>query len=515
MSGSKIVLAAFVWLVLLAIGVGVWKFLLQPQQRAEQVAQQAEQERQQAEAEEKRIKETEGTSRYKHTVEFGIDAFSGYAVLRSNELKDELAEKGIRANMRDDSADYVKRWNALASGQIQFAAFPIDALIKTCAQRGQMPVTIIAVIDETKGADAMLGYKSRFPDVDSLNAPETQFVLVGDSPSETLTRLVMRDFDLSKLGGNALKMVSTPDELLKAYKQATPSSPQVFVTWEPFVAQLLENDQLHVLVDSSKFSGFVVDALVVSRDYLLKQPEVVKSVVESYFRALNSFREPEKLQQLLMDDAKRTGTALTSSQAAKLASGIQWKNTQENYAHFGLRPAKNIPLIEDMIARITKVLKDTKAITDDPTQGQPNRLYYDRILTDLQASKFLPNEVVRATAELPTLTADQWKSLNSVGTLKVPEISFARGTSNLTPTSTQTLDDLVKTLNAWPAYYLIVEGSTITGGNQAANEALAARRAEAAVEYLREQGISASRMSARPGPVGQSRVTFVLGEIPY
>jgi outer membrane protein OmpA-like peptidoglycan-associated protein len=513
-SGSKIVLVALVWLALLGIGVGVWKLLLQPQQKAAEAAQKAEEEQRQAELDQQRVKETEGTSRYKHNISCGLDAFSGYAVLRSTQFADELAKEGIRLTMEDDGADYAKRLAALESGQIQFAAFPIDALIKACDQKKVLPATIIAIIDETYGADAMLGYKGRFPDVDSLNNAETQLLFVGDSPSETLTRLVMRDFDLSKLSANPLKPLKSPDELMKAYAKATPSSPQVFITWEPFVSQLLENDQLHVLVDSSKFSGFIVDSLVVSRDFLVKQPAVVEQVVQSYFRSLSNFRDTDKLTQLLLEDAKRTSTALTAVQANRLVKGIQLRNTQENYAHFGLRKA-SLPLVEDMIARITKVLVDSKAISADPTGGQPSRLFFDRVMSNLQTAKFLPSEVIRSTTELPTLSDDQWKALAPVGTLNVPEIVFARGTANLTPSSTQTLDDLAQTLNAWPAYYLVVEGSTSAGGNQEANNALAARRAEATVEYLRSQGIPASRMTSRRGNAGQSRVSFILGELPY
>jgi lysylphosphatidylglycerol synthetase-like protein (DUF2156 family) len=35
-SKTKIALAAFVWLFVLAVGVGIWKLVLQPAQKAEQ-----------------------------------------------------------------------------------------------------------------------------------------------------------------------------------------------------------------------------------------------------------------------------------------------------------------------------------------------------------------------------------------------------------------------------------------------------------------------------------------------
>jgi len=417
-------------------------------------------------------------------------------------------------SMMDDNADYSKRMDALEKGDIQFAAFPVDALLKVCSQRNRLPATMIAIIDETRGADAMLAYKQRYPDVDSLNAPETRFVLVGDSPSETLARVVMQDFDLSRLAKDPMRRVASPEAIVEAYRKATPSTDEVFVTWEPYVAQLLENDQIHVLVDSSKFTGYIVDSLVVSRDFLLKNEAVVQKVLDSYFRAMNSYREPDNMKELILADAKLTNTNLSGKQADRLLTGIHWKNTQENYAHFGLR-AEKVAHVEDVLSRISNVLIASGAMTSDPTQGQFSKLFNDRALASLQASKFLPDELVRKDRELTALTDQQWSSLVSVGTLSVPELVFARGTASLSDSSRQVLDELAEKLRSWPAYYLRVEGNAASGGNAAANAAIAARRAEATVEYLNSLGVPAARMKSAAGKVGQSRVVFMLGELPF
>ena len=507
MSQSKIVLVAFVWLALFGVGVGVWKLFLQPQQQAQESEKKKEQEKQALDA-------TQGTSRYQHDLACGLDAFSGYAVLRSPAFRDQLAQNGIRMAMKDDNADYAKRMDALESGEIQLAAFPMDALLKICSQRNRLPATIIAIIDETRGADAMVAYKQRYPDVDSLNAPETRFVLVGDSPSETLSRVVMHDFDLSRLAKDPMLRVTSPEAILQAYRKATPSTNEVFVTWEPYVAQLLENEQLHVLVDSSKFTGYIVDTLVVSRDFLLKQQPLVEKIVDSYFRSMNTYREPDKLKELVLEDAKLTNTKLTSVQADRLIKGIHWKNTQENYAHFGLR-AEKVVHIEDMLGRISSVLVSSGGMPKDPTGGQFSRLFFDKVLASLQSSNFLPNEVVRQERELVELTDAQWNSLVPVGTLSVPELVFARGTANLSEVSRTVLDEMAEKLRSWPAYYLKVEGNAASGGNTEANLSLAARRAEATVEYLKSLGVPVARIKSSAGKVGQSRVLFMLGELPY
>ena len=85
----------------------------------------------------------------------------------------------------------------------------------------------------------------------------------------------------------------------------------------------------------------------------------------------------------------------------------------------------------------------------------------------------------------------------------------------LSEASKQTLDELAKKLLTWPAYYLKVEGNAASGGNETANLALAKERADAAVDYLKMRGISAARMKSVAGKVGQSRVAFILGELPY
>lgn len=507
MSKTKIALAALLWLFLLTVGVGIWKLVLQPAQKAEQAKEQETKEKE-------KLDSTQGTSRYHHEIAIGLDAFSGYAVLRSQEFRDQLAANGIRVSTSDDEADYARRMDQLESGAIQFAAFPIDALIKVCSAKNKLPATIIALIDETRGADAMVAYKERFPDVDALNTAATRFVLVGDSPSETLTRVVMKDFDLANLAPNPFRRVDSPESIIQSYQAAAPTTDEVYVTWEPFVSQLLENPAMHVIVDSSKFTGYIVDSLVVSRDYLVKQPQVVERVLDSYFRSMNSFRDPAKLKQLVLDDAKRTGTKLTDAQADRLLAGIRWKNTLENYAHFGLRDDRVVH-IEDMIARIMSVLIATKGIDRDPTGGQYPKLFFDKALAKLKSGNFLPDELVRDDGELVELSEAQWGTLVPVGTLSVPELVFARGTARLTEASKQTLDDLAKKLLTWPAYYIKVEGNAASGGNEAANLALARQRADAVVDYLKMRGISTARMKSVQGKVGQSRVVFILGELPY
>ncbi|MDZ4849047.1 MAG: phosphate ABC transporter substrate-binding/OmpA family protein [Pirellulaceae bacterium] len=511
MTKAKIVLAALVWLVILAIGVSFWKLVIEPKQ-----SRTAHQQKQAHE--EEALAKTQGTSKYTQEIAIGLDSFSGYALFRSSAFQSLLAERGVRVRLVDDNANYTDRADALETGKLQMALFPADALIKVSAKRESFPATIIAIVDETRGADAMVAYRSQFPNIDSLNKPDAKFVLLADSPSETLARVVMHDFDLRKLGSNPFSNVASPEALLDRYRKATPASQEVFITWEPYVSQLLVNDQLHVLVDSSRFTGYIVDCLAVSRDFLLKNQASVEVILEAYFRALYSFQDEAAFVQLVLDDAKQTKLALTKEQATRLVKGIHWKNTQENFAHMGLR-AGSMVHVEDMLARITKILVSTGAIERDPTGGQFNRLFFDQPLASLKTRNFHPglqSEQVREQAELVALTDEQWKSLVAVGTLSIPELVFARGSATLTEQSRFILDDLAMKLKSWPQYYLHVRGSASNKGDPEANRELASKRASVAVEYLLSLGMSGDRMrSVDGGPSGETRVTFQVVQLPY
>jgi outer membrane protein OmpA-like peptidoglycan-associated protein len=220
----------------------------------------------------------------------------------------------------------------------------------------------------------------------------------------------------------------------------------------------------------------------------------------------------------MLQDAKLTKQNLTEEQAGRLVDGIQWKNTQENFAHFGLRAAAVVH-IEDVLSRIATVLVSTGAIERDPVAGQYNRLFFDRPLANLQTREFHPelgSEQVREQAALSALTDEQWSRLVPVGTLSAPELIFARGSAVLTEQSRNVLDELAEKLKSWPQYYLTVRGSASTKGDPQANRELAAKRASTAVEYLLSIGMAKERLRAVEGGLsGETRVTFQVVQVPY
>jgi hypothetical protein len=521
-SSVRWIVVAGVWLVLVGAAVGAYKLFFAPRRQAELVTQ---------------TSGDPGDSPATDRVRLAQDSFSGYAIFRSEALRQELSARGLGLEVVDDRADYAARIRALRSGEAPLAVFTIDALVKASAELGELPGTIVLVLDETVGADAMVAYQQAVPNLDALNRPDARIVATPDSPSETLARVVMARFRLPELPADPFLPADGAADALRQFREASPSDPRAFVLWEPHVSQALTVPGAHVVVDSSQMPGSIVDVLVCERQYLLEHAATVRKLIEGYLRVrYDRQQQADGLVKLVRADAEQAGEPLTAAQAEKLVHGIWWKNTQENYAHFGVvsgAEAGGLPHIRDLVRNITEVLLRTGAIAADPTDGHPEKLYFDQILREMHqppggGAPFHPSvvaapgaaEEVRAAAAARPLKDNEWQSLRAVGEAGVEPLVFARGTARLLASSEQELARLAETLKAWPHFYVQVRGHTLARGDPEKNRLLSEQRAQAAADYLIAQGIAAHRIRAEgvpPDADGEeaSAVKFVLGQLPY
>jgi outer membrane protein OmpA-like peptidoglycan-associated protein len=478
-----------------------------------------------------RLKQLDEDKRHKHPrLNLALDAFSGYCVFRSPAFLKRLADDGILLHLADDKADYKKRITTLQSGETPLAVFTIDALINNSASLSEPPATIVMIIDESRGADAVVGYDKDFKTEKdpaayfaALNQPNVKYVLTTDSPSETLARVVRIQHKGPALPSDYLVPADGAKDVLekfKAHAKAKPGeAPKAFVLWEPFVSQALKEAEsakvgAHILADSANpaFDGCIVDILVVQRDYLQKNRAQVQKIVEAYFQTLASFDTKGKKVQLVMDDAKKTGDVLYKGDAERLVEKITWKGLQENYAHFGIE-GQGLQPVEDMIKKLTAVLTKSHAISRDPTGGKPERLYDDGVLRELKATAGLNSAPAPAAA---ALSDDEWQKLQPVSNISVEPIEFGRGSSAV-PESSRGPEQVADVLRQWPSYYLEVRGHVLAraGGDPEMNRKLAEDRAASVSRKLQALGISGHRIRAF-GSVDQAdaeqmpQVTFRL-----
>jgi outer membrane protein OmpA-like peptidoglycan-associated protein len=460
-------------------------------------------------------------------IKLALDSFSGYCIFRSPEFKKRLAKSGFDFEYADDKADYAKRMETIKSGDTPLAVFTIDALIANTPRDGEPPATTVMLIDETRGADAMIAYKQGAKDINALNHEKARIVLTEGSPSETLFRVVRSQFDLNQLPKEKKKYIipADPDkgaeDVYTKFLNANRMDRQAFVLWEPYVSLALKerSGEAQILVDSSKFKGFIVDVLVVQQKYLREHPERVEKVVRTYLECLHDQQRLKSgMAELVLADAKIIGEEKINDlpTAEGVAKGIWWKNTVENYAHFGmLSPADSGGLqpIGEMIERITKVLDKTKE-PNDPSPGlnRPDKLVNQSVLQKLDKLHLNDETIFKDEIADGMLTELDWNSLKEIGSFEVPEITFSTANRDqLTEDAREELAALANRLRPWPQYYLRIEGNTASEGDPDANKALAARRAAAVQAYLvEEQNFGKNRFKAvamKPGQGKKVRIT--------
>jgi outer membrane protein OmpA-like peptidoglycan-associated protein/ABC-type taurine transport system substrate-binding protein len=482
------------------------------------------------------VDQTGSTSQYDHELTLRLDSFSGYAALRSSVFRDELHSRGIRMQFDDDAADYADRIAALKSGDAQFAVFTVDGFLVAGAELGEFPGTIVSVIDETFGADAIVAYKAGVPSLNSLNNGQSRFVLTPASPSEFLARVAIAEFGLDKMP-HRWTDADGAEAVYKALKKGSRSEARAYVLWEPYRTQALEDPDVHVLFDTSQVSGYIVDVLVVQRAYLRDHPNVVQDVVASLLRATYQYsQQPGGLVDLIAADAKATGSALSAAQAASVVEGIRWRNTLENYAHMGLVPAEKaggILHLEDSISNIAGVLVRTGGLPKGAVVGSETDLFYAGTLRQLMSEDFHPGKgegqshlgtadlkAAQTAIELPSLNQSEWGALTPVGSMQIKPIAFGRGGASLNVQSKRELEDLARRIRSLPNFYLTVRGHTRTEGDADANAQLAGARAETTANYLIERGVSSNRvrpLAVPPSGTGgsQQSVSFMLAQRSY
>lgn len=518
---KSVALALLVWVVILAGVAAVVRTMVLPRYR------------------EKRQRDltalTGARPRPVTTLRLAADGFSGYCLLRSSELAGRLEARGIALTVVDDGAEYMARLEALRNGRVEMAAFPVNSLVQCGARLGEFPATIVYVLDETVGADALVAWKDAVARIGDLNRPDAVMVLTPDSPSEFLARVVLASFELPNLNRpDWYRGVSGSSEVYKAFRGDSRRGPCAYAMWEPEVSRALADPGAHVLLDSSRLRGYIVDVLVAGRQALVDRYDAVKAVVEEYARSAYAARE--RMPEMVREDSRGSPAEITRAEAEAIVKGILWKTTLENYRHLAVETgdpgADPLPAI---LRRVTEVLVKTGAIAADPLAGRYETLYFDRILREMKAEGFhpsravnvlsgtlpeVPEEEIRGVVGAAPLTEAQWDGLVTVGEMRVEPILFGRGTARIGIEGRRSVAGLAAVLRSWPHYYLVVTGRVRPGGDEEEALRLARDRAETVVEMLAAEGIPRHRVRtaaevARTDVPEAQCVAFVVRQAPY
>ncbi|PCK08703.1 MAG: nitrate ABC transporter substrate-binding protein [Alteromonadaceae bacterium] len=441
----------------------------------------------------------------RETIDINVDSWVGYYLLCSKNFRASLRNEGIRSVCHNDNANLNDRFEKLRNGDIQFAVATIDAYLALGGDY-QFPGTIVAIIDESKGGDALLANSDDIATLDDLkNNPQLRIALTPDSPSEHLIRSLAVHFDMPtfKKRGRWLKETESSEE---ACQKLINGDVDAAVCWEPDVTKtLLADNKLIKLIGSEDTEKLIVDVLLVNRAFAQEKPEIVKEVISHYFDTLSFYQQnPDNLVKELK---KKTG--LNTNSVQSMLKGVAWINLTDNaYDWFSTvdQTAPHEYLYESIesalsILQETEVKKENPLPNKDPysiTQSQFIEQLFEERVGSVSGQKLNQRKLGQSEDnKFRPLTQSQWKSLRSVGTLKVRNISFPKSSSDLSYSAKQLLDAAASDLSHYPNFRISVEGHTGLSGDKDANQRLSQERAESVVRYLNiAHGVSEDRMLA-------------------
>jgi ABC-type nitrate/sulfonate/bicarbonate transport system substrate-binding protein/outer membrane protein OmpA-like peptidoglycan-associated protein len=448
---------------------------------------------------------TSDAAQIKGHLRLALDSWIGYFPLRSPEMKSAMHRAGWLLAWEDDKADYRSRMERLEKGELDFAVATVDSYLLN-GEPSAYPAVIIAVIDESKGGDAILARKDRVANLDDLKGKlDARVAFTPASPSEHLAKAAADHFNVKELhpAPGPLRLAVNGSE--QAKNALLSGKADVAVLWEPDVTKALQEKGIVKLLGTEDTERLIVDVLLVRRDFAQKNPDIVKLFLATYFKTLKKYRQDEAL--LLRHIKEETG--LAEEQARIMLKGVGWVSLSGNCEQwFGIAAAGGAGE-EGLVAAIEStadILVNAGDFSTSPVpDGNPYRLTNKGFLEELFSSGTAGftalGEKASSTgaAAFAPLDTTGWDALKEVGTLKIDPIIFQQGTATLDVLGKQTIDTAMARLSHYPHFRIVIKGHTGVRGDADENLRLSQERAEAVSRYLQ---ITHSMDANRVRPLG-------------
>jgi OmpA-OmpF porin, OOP family len=279
------------------------------------------------------------------TVVIEGDPWSGYAPFRDARLLDGTAYTALYVEQLCQE----QRAADLTSGTADIAVTTLDQYVLH-----QPDATVVGVIDQSQGADALVLDTLTYPyldSVDDLGRLVEEFgddrpvlAYTGNSPSEmllnelanTTEELRLTDFDLVSV-----------DQSATAYAMLRSGEAQLAVVWEPDTSTARDAGYT-VALSSEEVPDSIVDVIVASNQLIERDPGAVRAVLDAFYTAMDGFlADREALVELIAVDGD-----LDHDAAESVIDGIKLYGTNDAdvFMNEGLFPLDQPQAIQSLEA---------------------------------------------------------------------------------------------------------------------------------------------------------------------
>ncbi len=451
-----------------------------------------------ADAESDRIISEDVNRSSKATIKVLGDTFSGYSTLRSTALQEALKKSGITLQYADEF-DQAQRAEALNQGEADLMVTTLDQFLQQKPQG-----KIVALIDRTVGADAIVLNTMQFPELKSLidleklvkekqsQGQQLKIVFAGDTPSEFLATVLDTKFDNFDLVDFEVVRVSDASEAWQQM-QAPQSNIGLAVLWEPFVTAAKKQGNT-VLLSSADAPKVIVDVAVASDSILQSNPQAVQEFVEHYYHRIDSSVQ----DRAILTRQIATDGNLNDSEAAAVVKGIQFFTSVEAQDWMTSETLdKRIGALAGILAlsgRLDEIPSDFKTLYSadfiKSAASKTTKLIEMVSLDNPELAMRLKGTSVEASTSTAQVSETQVKKGADIGNVAVRgQVQFTTGSARLTEEDKRTLDKLAADIAEFnPTTIAIkVQGHTSKTGTANFNQKLSQARASVVVSYLQQK----------------------------
>lgn len=434
----------------------------------------------------------------KGTISLALDAYAGYYPLRSDQMVTDMLSKGYRLALNLDEGDYAARIDMLEKGKIDLAVFTVDSFILN-GMKNDFPGTIIAVLSESNGADAIVARADVASTLDDLKEnKDLRISYTPKSPSEHLLKVVGSHFGVDRFLEKRGNWRVGSDGSQEAMDKLKNNQSDVAVIWEPHITRILDDKNYVKLLGTESTKGIIVDVLVASRTFLQENGEEAELFLSTYFKALKRLRSDRSKFVSGLSKMEKVDKKL----AEKMVEGVGFFSLYENAVDWFGIPVEgqkaNFGLYQT-IEQTSQILIQAGDFSSSPLpSGDPRKIFISKYIENLLNS-FDPKGLSGSSSKtvFEPLSDAAWSQLKPIGTLKIDPIPFNTGSQSVDTTGIESIEKIIETLSSYPSLRILVEGHTGTSGIREANIELSKQRAGAVVESLISRfGINRNRLRA-------------------
>ena len=281
-------------------------------------------------------------------VVLGMSGWTGFQPLKLAELAGIFKKNGVDMEIR--FIPPVQRSAALASGALNAAATTVDQHIVW--DSAGIPTVQVALIDKSNGGDGLV-VRNNIGSIKDLAGKSVNV----DGPGTV--QHFMLSYILEKNGLSIQDVIRVTMGAQPAAQAFVAGQSEAAVTYEPYLSTVRARPDAGKILVTSKDYPVVVDVLVFRKDYIQKNPKIVKATVDSFFEALDMIkREPAKAHEMMGSTVKQPGEAF-----AKSAAFIAWQDRDSNKSYYA---KEHKPFVDFAV----RVLKFNRVIQKEPKAAE-------------------------------------------------------------------------------------------------------------------------------------------------